>query len=95
MSICPTNNLDQTPPQGMMRPCWKTLKGTACCSPEWIMLPVNTVEWCGWSISSPRPSLEQDGWNLSPPSCSPGFVFSKPSKLCAQEPNSQMQYDLR
>jgi hypothetical protein len=55
------------------------------------MVPVNAVEWSGWSISSPRPSLEQDGWNLSPPSCSIVFVFSKPSKLCAQEPNRKMQ----
>ena len=30
------------------------------------MVPVNAVEWCGWSIASLRPSLEQGEWNLSP-----------------------------
>jgi hypothetical protein len=32
------------------------------------------------SIASPRPSLGQDRWNLSPPNCPLGFVMSKPSK---------------
>jgi hypothetical protein len=91
MSIDPVTKLDRSPLQEMMRPCWKTLKGTTCCPPGSMMVPVKTIEWCGWSISSPRPSLEQGEWNLSPLSCSLGFVFSKPSKLCAQEPNSQMQ----
>jgi hypothetical protein len=43
------------------------------------------VEWCGWSISSQRPILEQGEGNISPLSCSLGFVISKHSKLYAQE----------
>ena len=91
MSIDPITKMDRTPLQEMMCPCWKTLKGMTYCPPESMMVPVKTIEWCGWSFSSPRPSLEQGEWNLSPLSCSLGFVISKHSKLCAQEPNSQMQ----
>jgi hypothetical protein len=62
-------------------PLLETLQVTPCCCPGWKMVPVTVVEWCGWSIASPRPSLEQERWDLSPPSCPLGFVFSKPSKL--------------
>jgi hypothetical protein len=91
MSIDPVTKLDRTPLQEMMCPYWKTLKGTTCFPPELMMVHVNTIECFGWIVSSPRPSLEQGEWNISPLSCSLGFVFSKPSKLCAQEPNIQMQ----
>jgi hypothetical protein len=62
-------------------PLLETLQVTPCCCPGWKMVPAVAVEWCGWSIASPRPSLEQERWDLSPPSCPLGFVFSKPSKL--------------
>jgi hypothetical protein len=45
-----------------------------------------------------RPSLEQGEWNLSPLSCSLGFVILKPSKLYAQEhrqENTKIQDEMR
>jgi len=62
-------------------PLLETLQVTPCCCPGWKMVPVAVVEWCGWNIAFPRPSLEQERRDLSPPSCPLGFVFSKPSKL--------------
>jgi hypothetical protein len=56
------------------------------------------VEWCGWSISTPIPSVEQGEWNISPLSCSLEFVISKPLKLYAkehQEANTKIQDEKR
>jgi len=38
----------------------------------------------------PETKLETSEWDLSPLSCSLGFVNLKPSKLCAQELNKQI-----
>ena len=43
-------------------PAGKPLMVRPFCPPGSMMEPVMSVEWCGWSISSPRPSLEQGEW---------------------------------
>jgi hypothetical protein len=46
----------------------ETPKVAPCSFLDCLMVPVAAVEWCGWSIASPRLSLDQERWDLSPPS---------------------------